>query len=273
MSFIILQITPYIAVTIFTVGILYRLGRWAGSRIVHNITLPGPSSTFPKTVTEAGVEIGSQVIFFKSLFQLDRGLWIGAWPMHLALGAVIGGHLVGIYTLGTQFAIILPGIVSEHLSEQISNLLGTTMGIAMFVFLLYLLYRRMAIDYVKQVTNTSDYLHLLLILAIVSVGNFMRLFPAYGLEYAPAKEYITFLLLMKPIPASFEVMHNSLFVLHQLLVQVLLVVFPFSKLMHVLGMFALRYIENRPYREPAPGMPGVDLSGGGPAKKAAAGGV
>lgn len=271
MSFLILQVTPYIAVAIFTVGILYRLGRWAGSRIVHNITLPGPSAVFPKTVTEAGVEIGSQVIFFKSLFLLNRGLWIGAWPMHLALGAVLGGHLVGIYTLGTQFAII-PGI-SEHLSEQMSNLLGTTMGLAMFFFLLYLLYRRMAVDYVRQVTATSDYLHLLLILAIVSVGNFMRLFPAYGLEYAPAKEYITYLLLMKPIPASAEVMHNSLFVVHQMLVQILLVVFPFSKLMHVLGMFALRYIENRPYQEPAPGMPGVDLSGGGPAKKAAAGGV
>jgi nitrate reductase gamma subunit len=262
--FLILQVLPYITIALFTVGVLYRLGRWARARIVHNITLSHPN--FPKTVGEAGVEIGTQAVLFKSLFVLDRGLWIGGWPMHIALLNVLGGHFVGFYFLGTQFAI-MPG-VTEHMSEQASNFLGTSFGLILFVFLLYLLYRRFAVEYVKRVTVTSDYLHLFLLLAIVGVGNFMRLFPDTGIHYAPVKEYFTYLFTLQPIPAGAEILHKPLVAIHVLLVQILLVVFPFSKLMHLFGMFALRYVENRPYKETEPGLPGGDLSGGVPVKTA-----
>lgn len=264
MSFIILQVLPYITITLFAVGVLYRLGRWAGSRIVHNITLSHPN--FPRTVGEAGVEIGAQAVLFKSLFVLDRGLWIGGWPMHIALLNVLAGHFVGFYFLGTQFAIF-PG-VSEHLSEQMSNFLGTSFGLVLLVFLLYLLYRRFAVQTVRLVSSTSDYLHLFLLLAIVAVGDFMRLVPSTGIEYAPVKEYFTYLFTFQTIPAAAEILHKPLVAVHVLLVQILLVVLPFSKLMHLFGMFALRYVENRPYKETEPGLPGVDLSGGVPVKTA-----
>ncbi|MCL6636297.1 MAG: respiratory nitrate reductase subunit gamma, partial [Peptococcaceae bacterium] len=236
MSFLILQILPYITITIFTIGVLYRLGRWAGARIVHNITLSTPN--FPRTTGEALVVAGTEIVLFKSLFQLDRALWFGGWPMHVALLNVLGGHFVGFYFLGRQFAFI-PGI-SEHTSEQMSNFLGTSFGIVLFIALLYLLYRRLAVDYVKRVTLTSDYLHLLLLLAIVGVGDFMRLFPDYGIHYEPVKEYFTYLFALQPIPAGAEILHKPMVAVHVLLVQVLLVVFPFSKLMHLFGMFGLR---------------------------------
>lgn len=255
MSFLIFQILPYVTVAIFTVGVIYRLVRWARARIVHNITLSTPD--FPPGVTGAVAEAGTDIIFFKSLFNLDRGLWVGAWPMHVALGAILVGHLMGIYFLGKQFAFI-PGI-TEQASEQMSGLLGLTFGILIFFALLYLLYRRLAVDYVRKVSLTSDYLHLFLLIAIVSVGNYMRLFPGAGIEYAPVKEYVTHLILLQPIPANAEVLHKPFFATHLLLVQMLLMVFPFSKLMHLFGMFGNRYIQNRPYQNPAPGMTGPDL--------------
>ena len=255
MSYVILQILPYITIAIFIVGIIYRLGRWARARIVHNITLSTPE--FPKSVTGAVAEAGTDIIFFKSLFNLDRGLWVGAWPMHVALGAILGGHFMGIYFLGKQFAF-MPGI-TEQTSEQMSSLLGLTFGILIFFALLYLLYRRLAVDYVKKVSLTSDYLHLFLLIAIVSVGNFMRLFPGLGIEYTPVKEYVTNLLMFQPVPISAEVMQKPLFAIHLLLVQVLLIVFPFSKLMHLLGMFGSKYIVTRPYHQPAPGMEKAEL--------------
>jgi len=255
LSFMILQVLPYITVVIFTAGVIYRLGRWAGARIVHNITLSTPN--FASGVTGAVAEAGTEIVLFKSLFNLNRGLWVGAWPMHVALGAILGGHLTGIYFLGKHFAFI-PGI-TEHTSEQMSSYLGLIFGILIFLALLYLLYRRLAVDYVKKVSLTSDYLHLLLLIAIVSVGNFMRLFPGVGIEYAPVKEYVTQLILLQPIPANAEVLHKPLFATHLLLVQILMVVFPFSKLMHLFGMFGNRYIQNRPYQNPAPGMTGPDL--------------
>lgn len=270
MSFFILQVLPYITITIFTVGVLYRLGRWAGARIVHNITLSTPN--FPKTTGEAVVVAGTEIVFFKSLFLLNRGLWVGAWIMHIALLNVLGGHFVGFYFLGTQFAYIIPG-VSESLSEQMSNFLGTSFGILLFFTLLYLLYRRLAVSYVKQVNLTSDFLHLALLLAIVGVGDFMRLFPDFGIHYAPVKEYFTYLFTLQPIPAGAEILHKPLVAVHVLLVQILMVVFPFSKLMHLFGMFGMRYIENRPYLDPEPGIPGVDMSKHVPVARATAGEV
>jgi nitrate reductase gamma subunit len=225
---------------------------------MHNITL----SPFPHNNTQVVGIFATEVIFLKSLFKSDFVLWIGAWLMHIALLNVLGGHLVGFYFLGKQFIYIG---MSEDLSVSMSNLLGTTFGIVLFFALLYLLYRRMSIQKVREVTVTSDYLHLILLLSIVSVGNIMRLYPDWGLHYEPVKEYVTHLVMLQPIPAGAEVLHKPLFAIHLLLVQILLVVFPFSKLMHVLGMFAERWIINRPYTEPAPGIPNIDI----PAARAA----
>lgn len=258
MSYIIYQILPYVTITVLTLGILYRLGRWAGARIVHNITL----APFPKNNAEVAGIFATEVVFFRSLFKSDFALWVGAWLMHIALLNILGGHLVGFYFLGKQFVYIG---MSEGLSVFMSNLLGTTFGIILFFALLYLLYRRFAIAKVKEVTVTSDYLHLILLLSIVSVGNIMRLVPDWGIHYEPVKEYVTHLVMLQPIPADAEIWHKPLFALHLLLVQILLVIFPFSKLMHVLGMFAERWIINRPYTEPAPGLPNIDI----PAARAA----
>ncbi|MQL52670.1 nitrate reductase [Desulfofundulus thermobenzoicus] len=249
MAYFIAQILPYITVTVFILGVLYRLWRWAASRIVHNITL----SPFPQSNAEVAAIYAREIILFRNIFKFDLPLWIGAWPMHVALFFVLGGHAMGIYFLGRQFVYIG---MSEALSEHMSELLGTFFGLILLAGLLYLLYRRAAIDKMRRISNTSDYLHLFLLIAIVSVGNFMRLFPAYGIEYEPVKEYLTTLLMFRPA----AIPDNPLFLTHLLLVQVLLMVFPFSKLMHLFGMFGMRWIENRVYKEPAPGLPNVDVA-------------
>lgn len=251
MSYFILQILPYITVTIFTIGILYRIGRWARARIVHNVTL----SPYPQSNGEVLGIFAKEVIFFRSLFKSDRALWVGSWLMHISLLNIIGGHVVGFYFLGKQFIYIG---MSEQMSEQASNLLGTTFGIIMFFGLLYLLFRRMSIAKVRQVTVTSDYLHLFLLICIVGIGNLMRLFPSVGMHYDVARDFCAALLTFQPINP--EVYHYPFFIVHFLFVQILLMVFPFSKLMHVFGMFAERWIVNRVYKDPAPGLPNIDIA-------------
>ncbi|MFZ5651867.1 MAG: respiratory nitrate reductase subunit gamma [Bacillota bacterium] len=254
MSYFILQILPYITLVIFTFGLLYRLGRWAGARIVHNITL----SPFPQSNGQVLGIFGAELVFFRSLFSSDRALWAGSWAMHMALFAVIGGHAMGIYFLGKQFVYIG---MSASLSEQMSAVLGTLMGLVMFAGLLYLLIRRITITKVKEVTSTSDFLHLILLLTIVTIGNVMRIWEHdLGIAYAPVKDYVTQLVMLQPVPLNHEVFTKPLFVLHLLFVQILLMIFPFSKLMHVFGMFAERWIINRVYRDPAPGLPNIDVA-------------
>lgn len=270
MTYFILQILPYISVAIFVIGILYRLGRWASGRIVHNITLT------PAPTTQAGamVDIATEAIFFRSLYKADKPLWAGAWIMHMALFAILGGHVMGIGLLGLQFYYI--GLTSEATSEMLSNLLGTSMGIIVLLGLLYLLYRRLSINEVKQVSAPSDYIHLIMLIAIITAGNLMRFVPEWGIHYEPVRDYVANLLTLSPVTPDMEVMHKPLFALHLLLVQMLMIYFPFSKLLHVFGMFAHRWIINRPYVEPAPGIPGVAVGGSGHAVsggKSASGGV
>lgn len=254
MSYFIMQIMPYITLVVFTFGVLFRLGRWAGSRIVHNITL----APFPQRNSQVLGIFAAEAIFFRSLFSSDRALWVGAWFMHIALFSVIGGHLTGIYFLGKQFIYIG---MSPELSKEMSALLGTSMGLIMFAGLVYLLFRRFTIAKVKEVTGASDYLMLILLLTIVTIGNIMRIFEhQFGLDYAPAKDFVAHLIMLQPLPLDHLAITTPFFVLHIFFVQILLMVFPFSKLMHVFGMFANRWIINRVYRDPAPGLPNVDIA-------------
>jgi len=249
------QILPYITVTLFTLGVLYRLGRWVGPRIVHNITL----SPWPKTNTEVAIRVGSEAFLFRNLFRFDKALWVGAIMMHLALLNIIGGHVVGFGFLGEQFALI-PGLgITPELSTEMSDMLGTVFGILLFVSLLYLLFRRLTIPHVKLVSKPSDNMWLIYLIVLVGVGNIMRLFHDFGVGYELVRDYIVALALFQPV-THMELLSNGFFLTHYLLVQILLIVFPYSKLMHLFGMFAERWIVNRVYKDPAPGIPNIDVA-------------
>ena len=75
----------------------------------------------------------------------------------------------------------------------------------------------------------SDYLLLLLLLAIAVSGNYMRFLMHIELE--PYQAFFSNLFGLR-FGAPVE---NGMFILHFLLVQVLLIYFPFSKLVHVIG--------------------------------------
>ena len=248
MTYFILQILPYIAVAIFVVGIVYRIARWFKARIVHNIVL----TPAPTTKSGAAIRYITEIAFFKSLFKGDKSLWVAAWIMHVTLAGIIAGHIVGFVFLGKQFVYI--GF-SEGTSKYLSELFGTAFGIIIAVTLLYLLYRRFAVHEVKISSYVADYLHLLLLLGIVSAGNFMRLVAGYSVDYRVAKQYFAELLTFQPI--TFDPQMNIVFVIHVLLVQILIIILPFSKLLHIPGIFVNRWIIDRSYVDPDPGMPGA----------------
>lgn len=244
-------VLPYITLVVFTIGVLYRLGRWVGARIVHRIVL----SPFSRTPTDVAVNIGMEAVFFRSVYRADKKLWGGAWLFHVALFSVLAGHLLGIYTLGMEFTYIG---AAPSLSMFFSDLLGTVFGLLLLLALLYLLWRRVTINEVRVISAPSDYLHLFLLLAIVVVGDLMRLVPGAGVEYGPVRAWVTGILMGAPVAFP----RVPLFAVHMLLVQILMIIFPFSKLMHSLGMFAERWILHKIYIDPAPGLPGITAPAG-----------
>ncbi|RDV84556.1 respiratory nitrate reductase subunit gamma [Ammonifex thiophilus] len=251
MKYFLVQILPYFTVALFLGGIVWRIWRWMIARIVHNITL----SPFPSNWVAAILWILWQMVFFWNVLKFDPWLWVGAWPMHVALFSILGGHVLGIYTLGTQFHLLFPWLITEAQSEHASEFLGTFFGIIFFVALVYLLVRRLTLTRMKVLSSTSDYLHLLLLLAISGVGNYMRLVEGAGVTYAEARTFLAGLFTFNPQPFP----DNWFFFTHFLLVQLLMIVFPFSKLMHSFGIMWERWIVNRPYKEAPLGLPGVKL--------------
>lgn len=251
MSLFLGQILPYIAAVVFISGVTWRIWRWMIPRIVHRITLTPAPGSWSKVI----VWILWQFATFWNLLKFDRPLWLGAWFMHIALFLMLGGHVAAFYTVGLQFHVVAPGIITAEMSLAMSDWIGTILGLIFLAALLYLLGRRLVNEQVRAISSSSDYLHLFLLIGIASVGNIMRLFPEYHLGYAPVREYLAGLFLFKPVPLP----DHTLFLIKYTLVMTLMIVFPFSKLMHSFGFFWERWIMNRPYGEPARGLPGARL--------------
>jgi nitrate reductase gamma subunit len=140
---------------------------------------------------------------------------------------IIGGHIVGISSIGLQFMDI--GFTAGQ-SLALSALMGTSTGVVMLVALIILLYRRTAIPEVKRLSDPADYFELLLILAIVVSGLHMRM-TSLDVDLMAIRAYLGGIIHFEPTPIP----KQWIFVSHFFLVNVLLIYIPFSKLVHFAG--------------------------------------
>ncbi len=205
---------PYISVGIFIVGVLYRIWRWAKAPVpLRIVTTPAPK-------TRAGViwRLIGDVLWFPSLFKGDKPLWAGGILFHTLLWLVILRHL-------RFFLYPVPGWVAELQTA------GLYAGYLVPVPLTFLLARRLVIDRVLYISILGDFFALFLLLAITVSGILLEVF--FRTYVVDVKALILGLIHLQPrIPEA-----GWPFSLHFLLVMVLLIYFPFSKLMHSGGLF------------------------------------
>lgn len=245
MLFFVGQILPYIAGGIFLVGMAYRIMCWLKIPVPFQLTLfPAPQGGGERIVF-----LSSEFFFFKSLYRNNKGLWLWAWLLHVSLAMVIVGHVVGIYYLMKQFTLI--GFTAET-SMMMSSAFGTVAGLVLMIALMVLFYRRISIPEVKRLSDPADFFDLLLIFGVVVTGNHMRL-PGVHIDLAAVKSYLGSILTFSPtaIPDS------NVFIAHFIMVNLLLMYFPFSKLVHIAGFFVNRWLltEKAPVYPTPPGTP------------------
>ena len=108
---------------------------------------------------------------------------------------------------------------------------GMYAGYAMVIGLLGLLARRIFVARVKYISAPSDYLMLVLILAIGITGLAMKFIS--HTDIVAVKEFMLGLMYLDIQPMPTDV----LFIAHLSLVILLMLVFPFSKLLHAPGVF------------------------------------
>lgn len=248
-------IIPYAAILTFILGITYRVIKWARRPVPYHIpTVAGQqkslvwikSSKLESPHTTIGV-IGRmllEVLLFRSLFrntktELKTGpklaygsskyLWFGALVFHWSLLIVFLRHFRFFIEPVPSFAIELQNL--DGLLQIGLPVLFIT-DILITLALLYLIFRRIIDRRIKYISMASDFFPLFLIISIVATGILMRYF--YKVDLINVKELIIGLFTFKPVVPPDT---GILFFIHLFLVSSLLVYFPFSKLLHMPGIF------------------------------------
>lgn len=205
---------PYVSAAIFIFGILYRTYIWARTPVpLRIVTTPAPR-------TRGGIilRLIGDALWFPNLFAGDKILWGAGFSFHMLLWFALLRHL-------RYFLYPIPGWV-----EGIQTL-GLYAGYMIPFPLVILLGRRLVDEKALFVSILEDYFSLLLLLTITVSGILLGLF--FRTYIVDIKAMTLGLIHFQPIIPTF----HWLFGLHFLLVMILLIYFPFSKLMHSIGLF------------------------------------
>jgi nitrate reductase gamma subunit len=204
----------YVAAAVLLAGLTRKVVQYA--RAPAPLKIP----TTPAPTTQAGVvwRLFREVVFFESLFKGNKWIWIFGWIFHFGLFLVTLRHL-------RYF------IDPVWLPIQLVQPFGIYGGMAMVVGLAGLWARRFLVDRVRYITGPSDHL-ILALLVLIGVSGLAMTFVVH-VDVISVKLFFRGLLTLdfSPLPA------DPLLLLHLLLVAMLMIVFPFSKLLHGPGLF------------------------------------
>ena len=176
----------------------------------------------PESYGNRFIEVLKETFLFKRLFHGDLSLWLLGGLFHLMLAITLIDHYDRI--------LAFMGLTSGSIF-MIPFLSGGPTGIFILIFVVFLLIRRFTVNLVAQVSSLGDYFALILILAVVTTGDALRFMSHF--DVIIMREYFTGLLTFsyKGLP------ENQWFVIHYLLGQILIIYIPFSKILHLGGIF------------------------------------
>lgn len=248
-------VIPYLALLVFVAGVIYRVIHWGRSPVPFRIpTTCGQQKSLswiksnnlesPHNIFGVIARMALEVLCFRSLFRNtkaelregpklvyggEKWLWLAAIAFHWSFLVILVRHNrfflepvpAFITMLQSLDGLMQIGIPALYMSSA-----------AITVALLYLLYRRLANPQVRYISLPADYFPLFLLLAIAVTGILMRHF--IKVDVKSVKELAIGLVTFHPkVPAGI----GAIFYIHLFLVCVLLSYFPFSKLMHMAGVF------------------------------------
>ena len=204
----------YAATALLVGGLAYKI--WQYAKTPAPLKIP----TTPAPVTRAGVvmRMFRELAFFESLFKSNKWIWIFGYLFHFGMFLVLARHLRYFTNpVWTWVDLIQP--------------FGLYAAFAMVAGLLGLWARRFLVDRVRYISTPSDHLMLALLVGIGLSG--------LGMDYVSHTDIVSvkafFLGLMhfspQPLPA------DPFLLVHLGLVALLMIVFPFSKLLHAPGVF------------------------------------
>lgn len=248
---------PYIAVALFIGGFCYKIIQWAKSPVPFKITTTcGQGKSLPWIKHDAldapnnGFQVAARMFFeivlFRSLwkntkasvydgpkvtYESSKWLWAFALMFHYGFLLVVIRHMrfvldpipAPLVWLGHFDSIFHLGVPPVYLSS-----------LALLGGLFFLFARRITNRQVRYISLANDYFPIFLILGIVITGILMRMFIRTDIDLIAIRQLTMGLVTFSPTTIG-DI--GSIFYIHFFLVCVLLAYFPFSKLMHMGGVF------------------------------------
>jgi nitrate reductase gamma subunit len=246
---------PYAAIITFLAGFTYRIVDWARSPVPFCIpTVCGQAKSLawiradgtesPHTSWGVLGRMAMEVLFFRSLFRNDRAglaekgrlvydgnrlLWLAGLLFHWSLLIILMRHLrffiepvpacvLWLEKLDGLFEVALPALLATD--------------VLILAALTYLFFRRVVSPQIRYISLSTDYFALLLIGAVAVTGVLVR--HVYKVDIMEIKRLVLGMVSFHPyVPKGL----GLVFYTHLFLVSILFAYFPFSKLMHMGGVF------------------------------------
>jgi len=204
----------YAATAVLVGGLAWRIADYARTPAPLKI----PTTPAPLTRGGVAVRMAREVILFESLFKGSLWTWLFGWLFHASLALVLARHL-RYFTEPVWGWVVLV------------QPLGVLAGLGMLAGLAGLFARRLLVDRIRYISTPSDYLMLALLALIAASGLAMKY--VFRTDVVGVKAF--FLGLMRfewhPLPP------DAILYVHLGLVAALMIIFPFSKLLHAPGVF------------------------------------
>ena len=204
----------YAATAALVGGLAWRIADYARTPAPLKI----PTTPAPTSRTGVALRMVREVALFESLFKASLWTWAAGWMFHASLALVLARHLRYFTQPVWGWVVFIQPF-------------GVLAAITLVLGLAGLLARRLLVDRIRYISTPSDHLMLWLLLAIGLSG--LALKHVAHTDIVAVKAFFLGLLYAdwQPLPS------DPLLYVHLALVALLMTIFPFSKLLHVPGVF------------------------------------
>jgi len=250
-------VIPYLAIATFIIGFCYRVVHWAKSPVPFRIpTTCGQQYSLPwikysklEAPTNASQVVARmflEIVLFRSLwrntkaevhdgpkltYESSKWLWLFGILFHYSFLVIVLRHM-------RLFLEPVPGFVRVlEFGDGILQIGAPGMYLTDATILLGLVFlfgRRLITRNLRYLSLANDYFPLYLIFGIAVSGILMRFYFRTDVDIVSIKRLAVGLVTFQPVILT-EI--SSIFYIHLFLVSVLLAYFPYSKLMHLGGVF------------------------------------
>ena len=204
----------YFAAGLFAVVFTYRIATYARTPAPLKI----PTTPAPRTRFGVVLLMAREVLFFQSLFKANLWTWLFSALFHAGLALVVLRHLrYFIDPVWSWVVFIQP--------------FGIYAGFMMVAGLMGLWARRFFVDRIRYISTPSDHLMLALLVAIGMSGLAMKFIT--HTDVVAVKNFF-----MGLMSFNINTLPSDLMIyMHLSLIALLMIIFPFSKLLHAPGIF------------------------------------